>query len=842
MRGAVRTLLALLLLSLPAVAQFTSVTGTVTDPNGVPYGNGTIAPILVNNSGQSVTLNGQPYAPPIQATGLDSTGKFSLNLPANANLSPAGTKWNFWVCSALGTVNPSIGTGSQCFTLASPLTIAGATQDISTQLQAVALPLTKSGGASSVPFSGVTAGANTKALQMGTGGGLSPVNLGQIAGSELWLPAGYGAATFSCANTGGSINSGQSIQAAYTLNSALGSNLVSDITTTSTGSQGCSGGATTFTINAPSLGAYSSWTAYYCNGSGSPSCTNPRQVSTCVNLSAGVNCTITSSANGTVALPTLNTAWLQPSNVQATPPGITLPPAAIVSGFQTKVDGNSYPLFGQDASACSPLTSPCGIFTFWDHVFINDTGTNFAGNGNNFGANNGIIKNNAFGVAHLVGAGTTAASGFDDRAVGIRTETNSNMAGANNPRVMGIYGETILNGSPTALSGGGPDAGAIGIRWTIGDDRNTTGGTLSGSPMVALDGSYQFTPSSGTNWGVASCNPCAMGVRGVASLNANNINGGGLVITGVYGQANGSAGGSNVQGTNFYSAAPSTAPQSGIIAYFAQQGFPTTSGNWFLRSDTSGLPSIIGGTLSVPSIATDAGTLGVTGSGSFTGALTTTQLAAPSTTPSCPITGTTTFTFLITARDSNGNGVTGLNVNFFNCASNITATNYLQFTNIVSTGASSYDVYFTNAGGGTCNGGGCTLGKIFTCTPIFSASNASPKCTFQYTGTAGDGTTAPPGNSTGGYGVAGDLIFTTGKGQHVDLQAANNDVGGTVSCSASTVTVPFTRAYANSPVIVVSDDTTSGGAHVSARSGSSFTITCTGATDQVDYMVLGNPN
>lgn len=86
MRGTVRTLLVLLLLSLPAAAQFTNVTGTVTDPNGVPYGNGTIAPILVNNSGQSVTLSGQPYAPPIQATGLDSTGKFSLNLPANANL------------------------------------------------------------------------------------------------------------------------------------------------------------------------------------------------------------------------------------------------------------------------------------------------------------------------------------------------------------------------------------------------------------------------------------------------------------------------------------------------------------------------------------------------------------------------------------------------------------------------------------------------------------------------------------------------------------------------------------------------------------------------------------
>lgn len=149
----------LLLLALPAAAQFTQVSGTVIDPNGIPYANGTIAPFLVNNSGQSVTLNGQAYTPPTQPAGLDKTGSFVINLAASASLSPGTTQWNFWVCSAVGTVNPSIGTGSQCFTLAAPITIAGASQSITTQLHAAALALTNpgtsAGGTPGLPFNSV---------------------------------------------------------------------------------------------------------------------------------------------------------------------------------------------------------------------------------------------------------------------------------------------------------------------------------------------------------------------------------------------------------------------------------------------------------------------------------------------------------------------------------------------------------------------------------------------------------------------------------------------------------------------------------------------------------------
>src|ERR1051326_4083934 len=94
---------------LPAVAQFTTVTGTVVDPNGIPYSSGTIVPTLVSSS--SPTLNGLPYSPPAGPVGPDTTGSFTMNLANQASLSPGGTTWSFNVCSASGTVQPAGGTG-----------------------------------------------------------------------------------------------------------------------------------------------------------------------------------------------------------------------------------------------------------------------------------------------------------------------------------------------------------------------------------------------------------------------------------------------------------------------------------------------------------------------------------------------------------------------------------------------------------------------------------------------------------------------------------------------------------------------------------------------------------
>jgi hypothetical protein len=141
--------LCVLLLTVSAWAQFTLVTGTVTDPNGVPYALGTIAPLLITSATPTFTATGQLYFPPSQASGLDSTGHFLVRLADNTTLTPGGTTWNFKVCSAVGTVPLSFGTGPQCFTLAAPITISGASQDIGAALRAVAPTLTLNFGTSS---------------------------------------------------------------------------------------------------------------------------------------------------------------------------------------------------------------------------------------------------------------------------------------------------------------------------------------------------------------------------------------------------------------------------------------------------------------------------------------------------------------------------------------------------------------------------------------------------------------------------------------------------------------------------------------------------------------------
>jgi len=144
----------LLLSGASLLAQFTLVSGTVKDPNNLPYAFGTISAQLASSSSPVFTLTGLSYAVPTQAVGLDKNGKFLLRLADNTALSPGGSQYSFTVCSGAGTVSPSVGTGSQCFTTGL-LTISGATQDISTAINALALALTLSGAGG---ITGATAG------------------------------------------------------------------------------------------------------------------------------------------------------------------------------------------------------------------------------------------------------------------------------------------------------------------------------------------------------------------------------------------------------------------------------------------------------------------------------------------------------------------------------------------------------------------------------------------------------------------------------------------------------------------------------------------------------------
>jgi hypothetical protein len=133
-------LFALLFVPALSFAQFTTVTGTVTDPNGLAYAFGTISAGLVVPSGAgSPTLNGGGYTPPSQPSGLDKAGKFTIRLADNSVLLPASTQWTFLICSAKGTILPAGGNGPVCFTVPA-LTISGSSQSITSNIAAVPPP------------------------------------------------------------------------------------------------------------------------------------------------------------------------------------------------------------------------------------------------------------------------------------------------------------------------------------------------------------------------------------------------------------------------------------------------------------------------------------------------------------------------------------------------------------------------------------------------------------------------------------------------------------------------------------------------------------------------------
>lgn len=71
---------------------------------------------------------------------------------------------------------------------------------------------------------------------------------------------------------------------------------------------------------------------------------------------------------------------------------------------------------------------------------------------------------------------------------------------------------------------------------------------------------------------------------------------------------------------------------------------------------------------------------------------------------------------------------------------------------------------------------------------------------------------------------------------------SNADNWGTAACSTNTVTVTFATAFSNATYqVLLTDQTTAGGAKAGTKNTGSFVITCTGASDSVDYLVLGNP-
>ena len=180
--------LAFLLLSASCWAQFTTVSGTVTDPNGLPYSNGTITATLVISATPVFTATNLPYTPPADPVGLNSAGSFVMQLANDTQLTPGGGRYTFKVCSAAGTVQPAGGTGPVCFSVTN-VNVTGASLSITATLNAAALALTK-------PVATSTLGTpltfpNTTTIQP-TSGNLLTWQLPNNDNLSLQAPSGVG--------------------------------------------------------------------------------------------------------------------------------------------------------------------------------------------------------------------------------------------------------------------------------------------------------------------------------------------------------------------------------------------------------------------------------------------------------------------------------------------------------------------------------------------------------------------------------------------------------------------------------------------------------------------------
>lgn len=215
-------MLALLCAAAPAAAQTTAVTAHVTDASGIPYSNATVSAVLVP-SGQAPTINGAQVSGTAFGQ-FDVNGNLSMSLFDNSLISPGGTQWQITVNESPGVAQP-LGTGSQTFTIT--VTISGASQSLTTQMNAVAPALTHisvAGGVTSVvgtapisatPTTGaVVVACSPQCLTTSTGANAALSNLAAVAintsllagadnsidlgsGAKQWRTGRYGTSLFS---------------------------------------------------------------------------------------------------------------------------------------------------------------------------------------------------------------------------------------------------------------------------------------------------------------------------------------------------------------------------------------------------------------------------------------------------------------------------------------------------------------------------------------------------------------------------------------------------------------------------------------------------------------------
>ena len=189
------------------VGNCTSVTATLTDTSTQIWTNATVTINVVPPFGNPAPLlnNGLPVASPTNVVTTNSAGTFTISLDDNAQLAPAGSRWNFTMCPNATTANCSTG---QIF-------VTGSTQNLSASLSRyLTVPVVNAGPALQRAYSDSEANGGTGSIYWNTttgvfkGCNISPCppnpwqSLGNLTvpGSSTQVPYNNGAGAFSASN------------------------------------------------------------------------------------------------------------------------------------------------------------------------------------------------------------------------------------------------------------------------------------------------------------------------------------------------------------------------------------------------------------------------------------------------------------------------------------------------------------------------------------------------------------------------------------------------------------------------------------------------------------------
>jgi hypothetical protein len=649
------------------------------------------------------------------------------------------------------------------------------------------------GGASA--YSAITAGSNTAAKTEGTEGSLSPLGIGQVASNQLRLFEGTVKPTISMALTGGSFTTGFAVSVRYTFNSATGETLASNFTSASNNTIGCSSGSTCqLTITAPTIPTgFTGYSVYLQSCPGTPCNGSEALQAACTNITG--NCVLNSATAGT-APPTVNTAWLQPPNVQTNPNCL---PGTIPTGFFQQSNGNYQAWLGVDGATDTLSDGIVGTPVICYRTYFYDEGTQLAGQQG---------KNAFVAIDHKSGTGTL--TNLQDRALFI-AHSNPTADNATRWGLEGIQVELGVTGTPTF--NGSPDGEVTAGTFTLGlaQTNDPTFGSL-GANGIRVEAFRQGVGKPGIRF---------TGGQFIV-VNSNTATSGNAVYTAVTGEVLGNG----------------TDPAAASRALWAKVGTRSTLGSSGLFVDNFGTNAsdynIISGGLAgtptngknffqgnviLPNLFTAAKEINVTGSTVILGSNSTTQFATPGfgngSVNVQGVSGATTWTYTITAVDgagkesaasapgttTTGNAtLTGSNFNRISMANTYTG----GFIGGIGAGVGTYNIYRTAAGGTPS-----TTGKIGSIT-INDARNAGSAFTFDDTGLAGDGTTAPTVNDTGSVDAP---LFKTATNCAASGTAANPSVvscsaapAGAVYCdvaaSAGTCTINTTAVRASSRIFV----------------------------------------